>query len=166
MEITDIGLAVLRCWAGVVMLAHGINHARNQEGTATWFAKVGYKSPELNARLSSLTEIAVGLGLLAGLLTTVAAAGLASIMAVAFWSIHRFSGFFVFNRPTEGYEYVTTMAVVALVIAIFGPGGISLDAVVGTDLDGLVGAGIFGLGIVAAAGQLAMFWRRPVKENE
>jgi hypothetical protein len=86
-------------------------------------------------------------------------------MAVAFWSIHRFSGFFVFNRPTEGYEYVTTMAVVALVIAIFGPGGISLDAVIGTDLDGLVGAGIFGLGIVAAAGQLAMFWRKPVKEN-
>ena len=161
MDIGDIALLVLRAWAGIVMLAHGINHGRNLEGTARWFEKVGFKSPRVNARMSFLTEIAVGLGLVVGLLTPVAAAGLAATMAVAFWSIHRFAGFFVFHRPDEGYEYVTTLAMLALVIAIVGPGEISLDAVLGIDLSGGVGAAIFGLGLLAAAGQLAVFWRKP-----
>jgi putative oxidoreductase len=161
LEINDLALLALRLWAGVVMLAHGINHGRTLEGTARWFAKVGFRSPELNARLSFMNEIAIGLGLITGLLTPVAAAGLAATMVVAFWSIHRFAGFFVFHRPDEGYEYVATLAVVALVIAIVGPGEVSLDAWVGIGWTGVTGAVIYGLGILAAAAQLAVFWRRP-----
>lgn len=168
MDQIDTAMLVLRAWMGIVMLAHGINHARSQEGTARWFEKVGFKAPELNARLSAGNEIAIGLALIAGLLTTVAAAGLVATMLVAFWSIHRFSGFFVFRRPDEGYEYVATMAVAALVLAIIGPGAVSLDAVIGIDdnLNGAVGAGIIGLGLLAGAGQLAVFWRKPAANTE
>lgn len=168
MDQIDTAMLVLRAWLGIVMLAHGINHARSQEGTARWFEKVGFKAPELNARLSAGNEIAIGLALIAGLLTTIAAAGLVATMLVAFWAIHRFSGFFVFHRPTEGYEFVATLAVAALVLAIIGPGTVSLDAVIGIDenLAGAVGAGIIGLGLLAGAGQLAVFWRKPVAETE
>lgn len=159
----DFALTLLRVWAGIVILAHGINHGRTLEGTAQWFAKKGFRSAPLNARISAANEIALGLGLIAGLLTTVAAAGLAATMFVAFWSIHRFVGFFNFRRPDEGYEYVTTLAVVALVIAILGPGSVSLDSAFGIadDLDGWVGAAIVGAGLVVAFLQLAIFWRKP-----
>ena len=168
MDQIDTAMLVLRVWMGIVMLAHGINHARTQEGTARWFEKVGFKSPELNARLSAGNEIAIGLALIAGLLTTIAAAGLVATMLVAFWAIHRFSGFFVFRRPNEGYEYVATMAVASLVLAILGPGAASIDEAIGIadDLDGALGAGIIGLGLLAGAGQLAVFWRKPTAEVE
>lgn len=145
------------------MLAHGVNHARSLEGTAKWFEKVGFRSPKLNAMLSAGAEIAIGLGLIVGLLTSVAAAGLVATMLVAFWSIHRFVGFFVFKRPTEGYEFVVTLAVVAIAIAILGPGSVSIDSAIGLadDLDGMTGALFAGLGLLAGAGQLAALWRRP-----
>lgn len=163
MSEVDIAMLVLRVWAGIVMIAHGVNHARNLEGTARWFERVGFRSPQINARLSAGNEIAIGLGLVTGLLTTVAAAALAATMLVAFWSIHRFAGFFVFHRPDEGYEYVATLAVLALVIAIVGPGSVSLDAAIGidNDLSGAVGAVIFGAGLLAGLGQIAVFWRKP-----
>jgi putative oxidoreductase len=168
MDQIDTAMLVLRVWMGIVMLAHGINHARSQEGTARWFEKVGFKSPQLNARLSAGNEIAIGLALIAGLLTTIAAAGLVATMLVAFWAIHRFAGFFVFHRPDEGYEYVATMAVSALVLAILGPGGFSIDAAIGIDdsLSGALGAGIIGLGLLAGVGQLAVFWRKPAAKDE
>jgi putative oxidoreductase len=159
----DVAMLALRVWAGVVMIAHGVNHARNLDGTAGWFAKVGFRSPRLNARLSAGAEIALALVLIAGLLTSFAAAGLAATMLVAFWAIHRFAGFFVFHRPDEGYEYVTTLAVVALTLVIVGPGSLSIDSALGIDesLSGTTGAGIYAVGLLAGAGQLALLWRKP-----
>ena len=162
----DVAMLVLRVWLGIVMLAHGVNHARSQEGTAQWFEKKGFKSPKLNARMSALSEIAVGLGLIVGLLTSIAAAALAATMLLAFWSVHRFAGFFVFYRPDEGYEYVATLAVAALVIAMVGPGSASLDSAIGIDLDGYLGAGIIALGLLAGVGQAAVFWRKPTSEED
>lgn len=163
MDLIDTVSLILRLWAGLVMLAHGVNHARSQEGTARWFQRVGFRSPVLNARLSAGNEVAIGLALLGGLLTSIAAAGLAATMLVAFWAIHRFAGFFVFHRPDEGYEYVATLAVVALAITILGPGAVSIDAALGIDetLSGATGALIFALGLLAGAAQLAVFWRKP-----
>lgn len=163
MDPIDIAMLVLRLWLAAVLIAHGVNHARSLEGTAKWFASVGFRSAPLQARLSAAGELAIGAALALGLLTSVAAAGLIATMVVAFWTIHRFAGFFVFHRPDEGYEYVLTLAVTAAALAMAGPGDASLDAVLGIDsaLDGWVG-GAIALGGVAAAGlQLAAFWRRP-----
>lgn len=159
----DVAMLVLRVWLGVVMVAHGVNHARSLDGTAKWFGSVGFSSPRLNAWLSAANEIAVGVALVIGLLTSVAAAALAATMVVAFWSIHRFVGFFVFHRPDEGYEYVVTLVVAAMAVAMVGPGLASIDAALGIDgnFDGWSGALIFGLGLLAGAVHLAFFWRAP-----
>ena len=109
MTAVDVALLLLRLWAAIVIIAHGVNHGRTQEGTAKWFASKGFRSPELNARISALNEIAIGLALIAGFLTSVAVAALVATMFVAFWTIHRFAGFFNFHRPDEGWEYVPTV---------------------------------------------------------
>lgn len=161
MDGVDVALLALRLWTGIVMVAHGSNHLRSLDGTARWFAKVGFGAPRLNARMSAYNEIVIGLGLIAGLLTPIAAAGLAATMLVAFWAIHRHAGFFVFHRPDEGYEYVVTLAVAALVIAVVGPGEVSVDSVLGLDWSGWVGAWVYLAGLVVAVVQLAIFYRRP-----
>jgi putative oxidoreductase len=145
------------------MIAHGLNHAKSLEGTASWFGKVGFKAPRINAMLSAVNELAIGAALILGLLTSVAAAGLGATMFVAFWSIHRFAGFFVFHRPDEGYEYVATLTIIALALALAGPGSLSVDAGLGIDelLSGWVGAAIFGAGLALGAAQLVLFWRKP-----
>ena len=163
----DTALLMLRLWLGLVMLAHGFNHARSIDSTASWFESKGFRQPRLNARASAAGELAIGLGLVTGLLTTFAAAGLIATMTVAFGAIHRFAGFFVFKRPDEGYEYVATLAVAALVLAIVGPGATSLDAALGIDatFDGWTGLIIGLAGVAAGAGQLAAFWRKPTETD-
>jgi putative oxidoreductase len=159
----EIVVTVLRVWLGVVIFAHGVNHAQSIDGTARWFGSKGFRHARAQAQFSALGEIVLGVLLIAGLLTSFAAAGLIAIMSVAFWSIHRFAGFFVFRRPDEGYEYVATVALVALAVAVLGPGPASVDAALGIAevFDGMTGGVIALLGIAAAAGQLAMFWRLP-----
>lgn len=163
MSPADTALVILRVWLAVVMIAHGINHGRNLDGTASWFASKGFRHARLNALGSAVGEIVIGSMLLLGLATTFAAAGVASIMTVAFGSIHRFAGFFVFHRPDEGYEYVVTLIVAGLALATVGPGDYSLDALldIAPALDGWVGFGIVLLGVAAGTAQLAISWRRP-----
>ena len=159
----DVALLLLRLWAGIVIIAHGVNHGRTQEGTAKWFASKGFRSAKLNARISALNEIAIGLALIAGLLTSVAAAALVATMFVAFWSIHRYAGFFNFHRPDEGWEYVATLSAIGIALAIAGPGRYSVDEALGIarNLDEWVGLAIIGGGLLVAGGQLATFWRKP-----
>jgi putative oxidoreductase len=167
MDPFDFALLVLRLWLGVVMITHGINHGRDLAGTASWFAAKGFRQPRLNAVASAAAEIAVGVGLVVGLATPLAAAGLVATMVVAFGAIHRFAGFFVFARPDEGYEYVATLAVAALTLGILGPGGISMDAAVGLAdiLDGWTGLAIGVGGAVAGIVQLLLLWRPPGVES-
>ena len=163
MTAIDVALLMFRLWVAVVIIAHGVNHGRTQEGTAKWFASKGFSSPQLNARISALNEILIGLALIAGVLTSVAAAGLVATMFVAFWSIHRFAGFFNFHRPDEGWEYVATLSVIGIALAVLGPGRYSVDEALGIagNLDGWVGLAIIGAGVLVAVGQLAVFWRKP-----
>jgi putative oxidoreductase len=163
MEPIEVVVTVLRVWAGVVMLAHGVNHVRNLAGTAKWFGSVGFKARSRHAQVSAFGELAIGLSLILGLLTTFGAFGVVAVMTVAFWSIHRFAGFFVFHRPDEGYEYVVTLALAAVAVAVIGPGPLSMDAVLGVadELDGWSGLAIAAGGVLAAAGQLSLAWRKP-----
>lgn len=167
MEPTDIALLGLRLWLGAVMVAHGINHGRNLDGTASWFASKGFRYSRMNAMVSWAGEIVIGFGLILGIATSFAAAGLVATMVVAFGAIHRFAGFYVFARPDEGYEYVATLAFAASVLAILGPGTISVDSAIAlaADLDGWTGAAIVLGGLLLGMIQLAVFWRRPASQN-
>ncbi|HSL25039.1 MAG TPA: DoxX family protein [Acidimicrobiia bacterium] len=156
----DGGLLILRILVGLTIIAHGVNHGRNLEGTANWFARVGFRAAPMQARMSTVTELAAGTLLVLGLLTPFAAAAVIATMTVAAGSIHRFNGFFIF-RKGEGWEYVNVLAWVSFVIAWTGGGEYSLDQVIGFDLGStwnlLIGLG----GFLAGIGQLMLFWRKP-----
>lgn len=157
----DWAVMVLRGVAGVIMLAHGIKHARGRAKTANWFGSIGFRMPDLQWFASTATEIGVGILLIVGLGTSFAAAGLVAVMVVAFWTVHRAAGFWVTARPDEGWEYVLVLGSVGLAIAIAGPGAFSIDAVMGLEdvFDGWIGAALVGGGILAAAVQMAVFFR-------
>jgi putative oxidoreductase len=160
-ESIDWTMALLRVIAGAVILAHGVKHARGRVKTANWFGSIGFRQPELQWFASTATEIGVGVLLIVGLGTPVAAAGLVAVMAVAFWTVHRSVGFWVTARPDEGWEYVLVLGTVGAAIAIGGPGEFSIDAMLGIEdsLNGWVGAALVVGGIVAAAAQIATFFR-------
>ena len=157
----DWAMIVLRGVAGVIMLAHGIKHARGRAKTANWFGSIGFRMPDLQWFASTATEIGVGILLIVGLGTSFAAAGLVAVMVVAFWTVHRDAGFWVTARPDEGWEYVLVLGSVGLAIAIAGPGAFSIDAVMGLEdvFDGWVGATLVAGGVLAAAVQMAVFFR-------
>ena len=159
----NLALLILRVWAGVVFLAHGVKHARGRAKTGNWLASVGFRNPDFQWLAMTVSEIGVGVLLIAGLLTPLAAAGLIGTMVVAYVVVHRDVGFWVTARPDEGWEYVATLIAMAFAIAILGPGEWSVDHAIGIadDLDGWPGAAIAAGGVLSGLAQVALFWRKP-----
>src|ERR1700758_865527 len=123
----DLTLLVLRVVLGLTMAAHGYNKffgGGRIPGTARWFESIGMKPGMLHARIAATTEISAGLGLAAGLLTPIPAAGFVALMFVAAWTVHRPNGFFIVK---EGWEYNLVLALSAVAVATIGPGQYSLD---------------------------------------
>jgi putative oxidoreductase len=167
----NLALAVFRTGVGAVMLAHGINHifgGGKIAGTARWFQSLGMRPGIVHAWLASLTEIAGGIALVLGLLTPLGGAAVIGVMLVAWITNHRGNGFFIF-RPGEGWEYVMTLTICGLALAVLGPGKWSLDQAIGwrRDLIGSTGlliavvAGVGGAGLL-----LATAWRPKPKPAE
>ncbi len=120
------------------------------------------KPGKFHATVAASTEVTAGLGLAAGLLTPIPAAGFVAMMSVAAWTVHRPNGFFIVK---EGWEYNLILAVGAVVIAMLGPGRFSLDQLIfGHNwLDGWAGLLLSVLlGLAGAVGQLVIFYRPPV----
>src|SRR6478672_10109393 len=123
----DTGLLILRLVLGLTMAAHGYNKFFGKgglAGTAGWFDSMGMKPGMFHARVAAGTEISAGLGLAAGLLTPIPAAGFVALMFVAVWTVHRANGFFIVK---EGWEYNLVLATGAVVVATLGAGQYSLD---------------------------------------
>jgi putative oxidoreductase len=163
----DVGLLVLRLALGVTLAAHGYNKffgGGRIPGTARWFESIGMKPGKFHATVAATTEMSAGLGLAAGLLTPIPAAGFVSLMLVAAWTVHRHNGFFIVK---EGWEYNLVLAVSAIAVATIGAGRLSLDWLIfGHNwLDGWTGLALSaGLGLAGAIGQLAIFYRPPAKQ--
>ncbi|WP_063039415.1 DoxX family protein [Nocardia pseudovaccinii] len=164
MDVVDVAIALVRLVVGATMIAHGVNHwvgGGKIAGTARWFSGLGLRGGVLHAWLSVVTEIGAGVLLIVGLLTPLACAAVVSVMAVAGLLAHRTNGFFVFK---EGYEYVLVLAVVSLALGLLGPGSLSIDHAADIEITGWAGGGIaLGVGLVATAGLLAVFWRPEAK---
>ena len=106
-------LTVLRVTLGVVMFAHG---AQKMLG---WFAF-----------RAGCAEFFGGLGLCAGLLTRVAALGVAGNMIVAVAMVEGHTGFFMNwegQKQGEGYEYHLLVLAMTYALIMRGAGSVSVD---------------------------------------
>jgi putative oxidoreductase len=125
---TDLALLLMRLPVGAVFFAHGAQKALG------WFGGPGLQKtvdmmsksyPPIVAYLVSFGELAAGLGLIVGLLTRIAAAGMFIEMLGAVLLVHWKGGFFSENK---GFEFPLTLCLVSLAIVLLGPGAFSLDA--------------------------------------
>jgi putative oxidoreductase len=169
MNVYDVGLLILRLVLGLTLAAHGFNKffgGGRIPGTARWFESIGMKPGRFHATVAATTEVSAGLGMAAGLLTPIPAAGFVSLMLVAAWTVHRPNGFFIVK---EGWEYNLVLAVSAVAVATLGAGRLSLDWLIfGKNwLDGWQGLLLsVVLGLAGAIGQLLIFYRPPARQPQ
>ena len=155
----SIGILILRLVAGLTLAAHGAQKlfgwfgGYGLAGTGGFLEQLGFVPGKRNALFAGLAEAIGGLLLALGLATPLAAAVIIAVMTVASVSVHLKHGFFNHN---QGFEYTMMLAVIALSIAITGPGPISLDALLGVR-DAGAGWGLLALvvGLAGAGLQLA-----------
>ena len=86
----DTALLLLRAALGMMIFVHGYNKAfrgGKLAGTGRWFESMGMRPGKVHATLAAGTEMGVGVLLVLGLLTQLAAAGLIALMVVAFWTV-------------------------------------------------------------------------------
>jgi putative oxidoreductase len=161
----NLGLLILRLSLGATFLVHGYAHIYRGgkiKGTAGWFESLGMKPGILHAWLASLTELAAGAAIVLGLLTPWAAGAILGVVLVAFITNHLHAGFFVFRRPTEGWEYLMNLSAMLLALACLGPGEWSLDDKIDyapSNWWSLIITLVIGVG--GAASLLVVFWRKP-----
>ncbi|HEX3849622.1 MAG TPA: DoxX family protein [Polyangiaceae bacterium] len=120
-----IALTVLRVGVGVIMAVHGWSKLSDIAGTSQSFAHLGMPAPQFMVYLAIAGEFLGGLGLVAGLLTRIAALGPVCTMLVAIVTVHIGHGLLSKNG---GFEYPLVLLLVSGFFALNGPGPWSLDA--------------------------------------
>jgi putative oxidoreductase len=132
------------------MFAHGAQKlfgwfgGHGPDATGQAFESMGMKPGKRHAVIAGASEAGGGALLAAGFLTPLGSAATIGVMSQAIRSVHQPKGFFV----TEGgYEYNLALAAGALLLADEGPGPLSLDRALGTELRGpLVALAALGAG--------------------
>jgi putative oxidoreductase len=140
----DVLLALLRVTLGIVFFAHGAQKALG------WFGGAGFEPtmklftqtmgiPAIFALLAIMAEFLGGFGLLIGLFSRIAAAGIIVNMVIAISLVHAPNGLFMNwsgKQHGEGFEYHLLAISLALLIAVRGAGAWSVDRVLDAWLTG------------------------------
>ena len=121
----DLALLVLRVALGAIFIAHGGEKLfwSGIAGTTESFVQMGVIMPAITAPAVAAVELFGGLALVAGLLTRLAASGIAVVMLGAMLIVHLPAGFFV----PDGIEFVLMNFAAALALALMGGGHYSVD---------------------------------------
>jgi putative oxidoreductase len=124
-RVGSLGLLLLRVVMGTAFLFHGWPKIQNPLG---WMP-AGATVPAMLQALAAVAEFGGGMALIVGLLTRLAALGIATNMVVALAMVHLPHGHaFVSNTGGPSYELAAVYLACAVLFFLFGPGRISLDA--------------------------------------
>jgi putative oxidoreductase len=140
----DVALLVLRVMLGIVFFPHGMQKLTTMFGGYGFAGTMGFFTGKLGipvvfAFLAIMAEGLGWMGLITGLLTRVAAFGIAMNMAVAVYMIHWHNGFFMnwFGAMTsegkpagEGFEFHLLVIAIGIALMIRGGGKWSIDKAV------------------------------------
>jgi putative oxidoreductase len=131
----DYTLALVRLVLGIVFFMHGA------QVTLAWFGGYGFHAtmhfftavlgiPAVFGYLAIVAQFFGGIGLIVGLLSRIAAFGIAMTMLVAVLTVHLHNGFFINWSGTqkgEGFEYHLLAIAICVLIMVKGAGAVSLD---------------------------------------
>jgi putative oxidoreductase len=126
---------ILRLTLGVVMFAHGSQKVLGWFGGQTFFETLNMFTQKMHmpaplAILIMAAEFLGGLGLIVGLLTRIAAFGVACDMigaiALVHWKFGLFMNWFG-TQKGEGFEYHLLAIAICIALIIRGAGVLSLD---------------------------------------
>ena len=120
-----VGLLILRLVAGAALMQHGWPKIQHAFGWMGPDAAV----PGIFQALSALAEFGGGLALILGLLTPIAAFGIACNMAVAIFMVHVPHGDPFVGAPGKpSFEPAIGYFAIGCMYMLVGPGTLSLDA--------------------------------------
>jgi putative oxidoreductase len=121
----DIGLLLIRLVVGLTFMGHGAQKlfgwfgGYGIKGTAGWMESIGMKPGVLMAIMAGAGELVGGALFAAGVLTPVGAALIVITMLAAIFTVHGKNGYWV---TQNGFEYNLVLLVVAIGVALIGPG--------------------------------------------
>lgn len=127
-RLLDAGLLLIRLIIAVVFVYHGSQKlfgwfgGGGPSGTAEFMEGLGLPAPMISGIASGCVEFFGGIAVGLGLFTRIAAVLIALNMAVAILMVHRGA----FGSSAGGMEYPLTLGVVAIGLALTGPGRLSL----------------------------------------
>jgi putative oxidoreductase len=131
---TDLGLVLLRFAVGGVVFAHGVQHVFGLwggigiGGLTRAVEAFGFTNAPVLAWVVALTELLAGAGLVLGVLTPLAAAGVLGLMVNAVL-LKSGNGFFVAGPPGAGaVELEVVLGLGAAALALTGAGRIALES--------------------------------------
>ena len=131
----DLTLAIARLVLGIVFFAHGAQKMLGWFGGYGFTGTMGFFTQKMGipaplAFLAICAEFFGGLGLIVGLLSRIAAFGIAVNMLVAIATVHVHNGFFMNwtgQQHGEGFEYHLLALALLLLVMVKGAGAASLD---------------------------------------
>jgi len=128
----SIGLTILRVILGATFVMHGGQKlfVYGFSGVAGAFGQMGIPMPGLLGPFVALVEFFGGIAIVLGVLTRLAALGLAATMVVAILTVHLKAGFF---NP-GGVEFPLALLGMAAALITTGGGAFSLDALLARQL--------------------------------
>lgn len=129
-----IGTLALRAVVGGLFVGHGLQKLRGSfggpglEGTTRMMEALRLAPAKRNAVMAALSETVGGAGVALGAATPFTGAALIGAMTTAIRKVHLKQGLW---NAGGGFEYNLVLIAAVTAIVAEGPGGLSLDAVVG-----------------------------------